>query len=91
MYNPAWHKGMTETYIWAVAISWVVNVLILPHSSESTLKKALVTALDHTRSFVHLLDKSYVVDLTEAERTSRMALAQNFAVREYSARRFDCY
>jgi hypothetical protein len=56
------------------AIVLLVNVVILPISSEKELRRTLVASLHHCATFGHLISKSYTLDLADEERIARDSL-----------------
>lgn len=66
-----------EAYCWGAAIGLSINMLVFPHSAEQELRVALVTSLDHTKTFCHLIEKTYRFTITEDEKQMRDRLAQS--------------
>ncbi|GEM06176.1 transmembrane protein [Rhodotorula toruloides] len=68
---PAYLESYLESYCWGFAIVVMVNLLVLPHSSEKELREILVISLEHISTFSHLLAKTYSLDITDDERAVR--------------------
>ncbi|BGP28655.1 hypothetical protein JCM10296v2_000391 [Rhodotorula toruloides] len=74
---PAYLEAYLESYCWGFAIVLVVNLVVLPHSSEKELREILVISLEHISTFSHLLAKTYSLDITDDERAVRDDLSQS--------------
>lgn len=76
-FSPHYLEDYLKSYALAGAIVIAVNFLILPISSETELRRTLVTSLSHIKTFSHLLAKSYTLTITEEEISVRQGLAQS--------------
>ncbi|EJU01750.1 hypothetical protein DACRYDRAFT_116214 [Dacryopinax primogenitus] len=66
-----------KAYSFGAAIVLFVNLFVWPTSSENQLRQMLVRSLDHVRTFVHLVNKGYLLELTDEERAVRSQLVQS--------------
>ncbi|KAL5492777.1 hypothetical protein ACEPAI_4224 [Sanghuangporus weigelae] len=76
-FDSAYLEEYLKTYFWAAAIVLTVNILILPISSEKEMRQTLILSLEHVSTFLHLLAKTYTMEITEEERAVRDHLAQS--------------
>ncbi|KZT61392.1 hypothetical protein CALCODRAFT_447337 [Calocera cornea HHB12733] len=76
-FNSAALISYLQAYAFGAAIVLFVNMLVLPRSSENQLRQMLVTSLDHIRTFMHLVNKGYLLELTDDERAIRGQLVQS--------------
>ncbi|KZO91193.1 hypothetical protein CALVIDRAFT_542043 [Calocera viscosa TUFC12733] len=66
-----------KAYAFGAAIVLFVNMFIFPTSSENQLRQMLVSSLDHIRTFTHLVNKGYLMELSDDERVIRGQLVQS--------------
>ncbi|KAL5513531.1 hypothetical protein ACEPAH_3930 [Sanghuangporus vaninii] len=76
-FDPAYLEAYLKTYSWAAAIVLTVNILILPISSEKEMRQTLILSLEHVSTFLHLLAKTYTMEITEEEKAVRDHLVQS--------------
>jgi hypothetical protein len=55
------------SYLFGLAVALVVNVLVLPKSSETELRQMLVTSLTHIESLSNLIAKAYAMVAKDEE------------------------
>ncbi|GAA5995099.1 uncharacterized protein JCM10292_004539 [Rhodotorula paludigena] len=77
IFVPKYLEAYLASYCWGFAIVLVVNLVVLPHSSEKELREILVISLEHISTFSHLIAKTYNLDLSDEERVARDALNQS--------------
>ncbi|BGP36620.1 hypothetical protein JCM10450v2_000510 [Rhodotorula kratochvilovae] len=65
-----------EAYAWGMAIALGVNVLVWPITSESELRRLLVTSLQHVSTLAHLTCKTYARELDQDELDVRQVLVK---------------
>ncbi|GAA5932493.1 hypothetical protein JCM3775_005935 [Rhodotorula graminis] len=65
-----------EAYAWGIAIALGVNVLVWPMTSESELRRLLVTSLQHVATLAHLTCKTYARELDRDELDVRQVLVK---------------
>ncbi|MBW0465952.1 hypothetical protein O181_005667, partial [Austropuccinia psidii MF-1] len=66
-----------EAYAWGIAIVVCVNVFLFPCSAETELRSTLVNSLDHIRTAVPLISKTYWCEIDQEEIQVRDALIQS--------------
>ncbi|GAA6047795.1 hypothetical protein JCM3770_004648 [Rhodotorula araucariae] len=66
-----------EAYAWGMAIALGVNVLVWPITSESELRRLLVTSLQHVATLAHLTCKTYARELDQDELDVRQVLVRS--------------
>ena len=74
-FSPPYLQNYIESYCWGAAIVITVNLLVFPISSERQFRSTLVTSLYHVSTLLHLLSKTYTLDITEEEKKSRDMLS----------------
>ena len=72
-----WLISYVQGYLIGFAIVIVVNILILPVSSERELREMLVQSLEHAATFAHLISKTYTLEITQEEKKARDGLHQS--------------
>ena len=76
--------GFSSQYLQDYLISYsiggaavlLVNLLVLPYSTEKELRKILCVSLQHASTFTHVVDKTFDITLTEEEKVVRDHLNQ---------------
>ncbi|KZO91191.1 hypothetical protein CALVIDRAFT_602427 [Calocera viscosa TUFC12733] len=61
-------RAWMQAYSFGCAVVLAVNILVLPRTSEHSLRETLVSSLDHARTLLLLINKGYMEDLTGEER-----------------------
>lgn len=63
-------------YLWGMAISLGVNLIVWPFTAEAELRQLLVTSLQHVSTLAHLTCKTYARELDQDEVDVRQVLVK---------------
>ncbi|GAA5898692.1 hypothetical protein JCM6882_000900 [Rhodosporidiobolus microsporus] len=75
-FNKQFFLANFEAYTWGIAISLVVNLVVLPMTAEQELRRLLVTSLQHVSTLAHLTCKTYARDVDKDEMEVRQVLVK---------------
>ncbi|KZW03135.1 hypothetical protein EXIGLDRAFT_828873 [Exidia glandulosa HHB12029] len=76
-YDPANLRSYLAAQAWGGAVSAVVNLLILPRSSEKQMRRTLVASIHRLRKLSRLISATYMMTITDEERGEREELVSS--------------
>jgi len=74
-FSVVWSREYVAAYAIGAACVLGVNLVVVPWSSERELRATIATSLQHCKLLLHLLAKTYTLEITVDERQARDALS----------------
>ncbi|BGP21516.1 transmembrane protein [Rhodotorula toruloides] len=75
-FNKQFFLANAVAYLWGMAISLGVNLIVWPFTAEAELRQLLVTSLQHVSTLAHLTCKTYARELNQDEVDVRQVLVK---------------
>ncbi|BGP28691.1 hypothetical protein JCM10296v2_000427 [Rhodotorula toruloides] len=75
-FNKQFFLANAVAYLWGMAISLGVNLIVWPFTAEAELRQLLVTSLQHVSTLAHLTCKTYARELDQDEVDVRQVLVK---------------